>query len=126
MTLRGYFPPQGSRLRLSYFAVGALILIVPSPFIDGRQPYLGQAALVAAAVSMSCFFAGLSLKVLGAFVRPARRKRGSRSRRNAHDTRKRILRRCSKSDAGSAGRPAIHQPSPTIAVGLHLRHLRAR
>ncbi|HXL74984.1 MAG TPA: FtsW/RodA/SpoVE family cell cycle protein, partial [Burkholderiales bacterium] len=67
MTLAWYFHRRESGLRLSDFAVGALILIVPVAFI-ARQPDLGTAALVAAAGFYVLFFAGLSWKVLGAVV----------------------------------------------------------
>ncbi|OLB59760.1 MAG: rod shape-determining protein RodA, partial [Gemmatimonadetes bacterium 13_2_20CM_2_69_23] len=67
MMLAWYFHRRESGLRLSDFAVGALILIVPVAFIV-RQPDLGTAALVAAAGFYVLFFAGLSWKVLGAVV----------------------------------------------------------
>jgi rod shape determining protein RodA len=67
MMLAWYFHRRESGLRLSDFAVGVLILIVPVGFI-ARQPDLGTAALIAAAGFYVLFFAGLSWKVLGAVV----------------------------------------------------------
>jgi rod shape determining protein RodA len=64
LMLAWYFHKHEQTLRLSNFAVGALILIVPLGLI-ARQPDLGTAALVGAAGFYVIFFAGLGWKVMG-------------------------------------------------------------
>ena len=67
LMLAWYFHKHEQTLRLSNFAVGALLLVVPLGLI-ARQPDLGTAALVGAAGFYVIFFAGLNWKVLGTLV----------------------------------------------------------
>src|ERR1043165_10233051 len=67
LMLAWYFHKHEQTLRLSNFAVGALLLVVPLGLI-ARQPDLGTAALVGAAGFYVIFFAGLGWKVLGTLI----------------------------------------------------------
>src|SRR5262245_45742081 len=63
LMLAWYFHRKESALKLSNFAVAALLLLVPLGLIV-RQPDLGTAALVGAVGFYVIFFAGVSWKVL--------------------------------------------------------------
>jgi rod shape determining protein RodA len=67
LMLAWYFHKHEQTLRVSNFAIGALLLVVPLGLI-ARQPDLGTAALVGAAGFYVIFFAGLGWKVLGTLV----------------------------------------------------------
>jgi len=64
MMLAWYFHRQESALRLSHYAVAAVLLAVPVALIL-RQPDLGTAALVGAAGFWVIFFGGIRWKILG-------------------------------------------------------------
>jgi rod shape determining protein RodA len=64
LMLAWYFHRRESSLRLSDFALAAVLLAVPFGLIV-RQPDLGTAALVGAAGFYVIFFAGLSWRVMG-------------------------------------------------------------
>jgi rod shape determining protein RodA len=67
MMLAWFFHRNEEGVRLREFAVGAVILIVPT-WLIARQPDLGTALLVAAAGFYVIFLAGLSCKVLVSFA----------------------------------------------------------
>ena len=64
LMLAWYFHRRESSLRLSDFALAAVLLAIPFGLIV-RQPDLGTAALVGAAGFYVIFFAGLSWRVMG-------------------------------------------------------------
>jgi rod shape determining protein RodA len=64
LMLAWYFHRRESSLKLSDFALAAVVLAVPFGLIV-RQPDLGTAALVGAAGFYVIFFAGLSWRVMG-------------------------------------------------------------
>jgi rod shape determining protein RodA len=64
LMLAWYFHKHEQTLRVSNFAVGSLLLLLPVGLIL-RQPDLGTASLVGAAGFYVIFFAGLGWKVLG-------------------------------------------------------------
>jgi rod shape determining protein RodA len=63
LALAWYFDRYGATLRLSHYAIGAVMLLVPVGLI-ARQPDLGTAVLISASGFFVLFLAGLSWRVI--------------------------------------------------------------
>jgi rod shape determining protein RodA len=63
LALAWYFDRYGATLRLSHYAIGAVMLLIPVGLI-ARQPDLGTAVLISASGFFVLFLAGLSWRII--------------------------------------------------------------